>query len=134
MSKLALILAVLLVLPLSARNQPKSPSVDADYVSALATANKFLQAWQSHDKETAALLLSDHARGHTSADALSSFFSTRSEQAYELFPGRKLAPGRYEFPIALYSAPEPNHWTHPRTSTLRLIHAPNSDWIVDNLP
>jgi len=48
----------------SARTRsPRSRAfVDNDYVSALAAANRFLQAWQSHDQETAILLLTNAAK------------------------------------------------------------------------
>ena len=133
---IALTLVLALALPLSARTKPKAvPTVDPDYIFALATATKFLYAWQTHDQETAALLLSDHAREHIDEGALAAFFSAHTEQAYELSPGRKLAHGHYQFPVALYTAPaDPHHWTHPRTTSLQIVHTPKGDWLVDNLP
>ncbi len=51
-----------------------STAAERDYVVALATANRFLQAWQTHDQETGLLLLSDSAKLHTSPDVLEAFF------------------------------------------------------------
>ncbi len=42
--------------------------LDAGYVSALAAANRFLQAWQNQDHETGLIMLTDDAKEHSSAD------------------------------------------------------------------
>jgi len=88
--------------PLFARTRPES--VDRDYLTALAVANKFLNAWQTQDQETAALLLDDHLREPISEDKLQALFAvpTGAQSAFEITRGRKLATGRYEFPIILF--------------------------------
>src|SRR5690348_6679709 len=52
---------------------------DPSYSTALATANRFLHAWQTQDHEAGIMMLSDSARERTSLDQLQAFFSP-SEQ------------------------------------------------------
>src|ERR1700730_1509822 len=66
---------------------------DPGYRSALATANRFLQAWQSQDHETGLLMLTDGAKHHSSEDDLRSFFSSGPDAAYEIARGKKLKAG-----------------------------------------
>ena len=117
-----------------ARTHASSP-VDADYIAALSAANSFLQAWQEHDEEAAVMLLSDRVRSHHSQDALSALFAPHGAQAYELSRGRKLAKGRYQFPIALFTTLNTTHrWTHPHSTTLLVVRTATNDWLVDQLP
>lgn len=121
---------------LPARTKP-APPLDPDYVSALATANAFLHAWQSHDEEAGILLLSDDLRQHSSADAVSIFFSSHPQQTYEIARGHKLSPGRYQFPITLWQISSANAIApHPKShaTTLIVVCTPKNDWLVDNLP
>lgn len=126
--------------PVAARTKPAAPlPLDPDYLSALAAANNFLHAWQAHDEESGMLLLSDNLREHSTADAVSFFFSAHPQQAYEIARGRKLAPGRYQFPITLWQSPPSRSGAatpHPRpvSTTLVVTRTPKDDWLVDNLP
>jgi hypothetical protein len=134
----AFILAV--SLSIAARTKP-SPAVDRDYISALAAANNFLRAWQAHDEEAGILLLSDRLREQTSEDAISALFSSaHSEQAYEITRGRKLSPGRYQFPVTLWQMPAtqpgtnpPHHWTQPHPTSLIVTRTLKDDWLIDKL-
>jgi hypothetical protein len=132
---------LVLALSIAARTKP-SPAADQDYISALAAANNFLHALQSHDEEAGILLLSDRLREHTSEDAISGLFSSvHPEQAYEISRGRKLSPGRYQFPVTLWEMPvaqpgtnAPHHWTQPRTTSLIVTRTLKDDWLIDKLP
>ena len=106
-----------------------------DYISALATANRFLQAWQSHDEETGILLLTDRAKQRTSEAGIAAFFSATARPAYEISRGLKIRAGRYAFPVALYD-PAPNRQSRKRTRRIHLIVARTgkNDWAVDKLP
>jgi len=128
-SYFSLIFILILGLPTFARSKP-------DYVAALAAANNFLHAWQAHDEESGMLLISDDLRLHSTADAVSLFFSAHPQQTYEIARGRKLAPGRYQFPITLWQLSSPSTTSHPKphTTTLYLVRTPKNDWLVDNLP
>lgn len=108
--------------------------IDQDYIAALAAANRFLQAWQSQDHETVVLLLTDKVKQHTKEEALDAFFapSPRTQQAYEISSGKKLAPGRYVFAVTLFNsgAAKPAH----RFSRLIVTRAGKNDWAIDKLP
>ena len=124
--------------PLFTKSKPLAPSVDPDYILALATADHFLHAWQTQDEEAGILLLSDRARQHTREDQVHGFFScsTDTGSSYEIGRGKKLATGRYQFPVALLQHPSQNghKWTRPLTSVLIVVRSGKSDWAVDRLP
>lgn len=111
-----------------------APPVDPDYIYALATANHFLHAWQTQDQETAILLLSDRLKQRTSESSLDALLSSNvsKPQSFEIGRGKKLAPGRYQFPIALFQAKA--KWTHPQAAALVVVKNGNNDWAIDRLP
>lgn len=122
----------------SARTRsPRSRAfLDNDYVSALAAANRFLQAWQTHDQETAILLLTNAAKQHCSEERLDSFFASDSRAAYEIGRGRKLQAGRYMFPVAIFAASgsASQALSRPRHTELIVTKTGTNDWAVDKLP
>ena len=121
--------------PLSARTRPEP--VDRDYLTALAVADKFLNAWQTQDQETAALLLDDHLREPVSEEKLQALFSPPpgTQSAYEIARGRKLALGRYEFPVTLFRVTSASpKWLYPKPTTLVIVRADKDDWLIDKLP
>jgi len=122
----------------SPKTRNTSPTVDHDYVVALATADRFLHAWQTDDEEAGILLLTDHLKKQSSEDAVHDFFSSSdyARTSYEIGHGRKLAPGRYEFPVALFQSPSRNghRQTHPQASALMVVKAGKNDWAIDSLP
>jgi hypothetical protein len=128
---------LLFAAPLVAKSKPSVP-VDQDYVSALATADHFLHAWQTQDQETGILMLTDRLKQKAAEDALQSFFSSaaHTRQSFEIGRGKKLGPGRYEFPVALFqkSSANPRKWTYPQTSALVVAKAGKNDWAIDKLP
>jgi hypothetical protein len=115
----------------SNRNHTVS-SLDGDYISALSTANRFLQAWQNHDQETGLLLLSDGAKLQTSADNLEAFFSA-PQSAYEITRGRKLKGTRYCFSIVLFDSAASGR-PRPHYAELVVSRTGREDWTIDNLP
>jgi hypothetical protein len=132
-----LCLVALLSAPLAARRKVPAPVVDTDYIVALSAANHFLHAWQTSDQETGILMLTNRLKQKTSEDALSNFFSSASDrpQSFEIERGRRLAPGRYKFPVTLFHAPASfNQRRSPRTSGLIVVHAGKDDWAIDRLP
>ncbi|MGC2193085.1 MAG: hypothetical protein WA628_00310 [Terriglobales bacterium] len=134
---IALLLLGALAAPSLARSKPPAPPVNSNYVSALATANDFLHAWQTQDQETGTLLLTDQLKQRTAEESLNSFFSSAVRpQSFEIGRGKKLGAGRYQFPISLFarSAKASSRWTRPRTSALIVVRAGKSDWAIDKLP
>jgi len=118
-------------------SRTRSPlSLGEDYVSALATANRFLHAWQSRDHETAILLLTDTAKQHCSEDCLEAFLSSDPRGAYEIGRGRKLRTGRYAFPVTIFAASVGGRraFARPRYTELIVGRAGKHDWAVDRVP
>lgn len=106
----ALILFFSLALPLStlAAKTRAAPGLDSGYVSALAAADRFLQAWHSGDVEGGMVLLSRHAKEKATTDVIEKFFSNSGPSAYEIGRGKLLRRGHYEFPDVLVSVSK-NH-------------------------
>ena len=127
-----------LLMPLAAAKAKTNPSVDSDYVLALGTANDFLRAWQTQDREAGILLLTDRVKQRTSEDALVSFFSCTAgkSQSFEIARGKKVAAGRYRFPVSLFQKPASSgaKWLRPQFSSLVVVRTGGSEWSIDKLP
>ena len=83
----------LTVPPLSAKSKhPTTGLLDREYVAALASANRFLAAWQAQDHEAGIILLTDAAKRQVSEEHLQAFFAPGSavQQGYEISRGKKL--------------------------------------------
>ena len=121
-----------------AKSKPRTAtSVDADYIPALAAANRFLHAWQVQDHETGVLLLTDAAKQHTSEDRIDAFFSAgySTDKGFEIGRGKKLQSGRYRFPVALWQTDSgKNRKPHPRFSEIVVVRTGKDDWAIDKLP
>jgi hypothetical protein len=135
-----ILLASLLLLPAvpsRAKSRPAAPPVDRHYTAALATADRFLQAWQTRDSESGISLLTDRARRRTDENSLQHFFATGDPQSsFEIGRGKRLAFGRYAFPVSLFhNQPQPQRrWSRPQISTLVVVRAGKHDWAIDKLP
>ena len=105
----------------------------ASYASALATADHFLQSWQTDDVEGGMILLTSHAKEKITRNALEDFFSSAAPSAYEITRGRQLRRGCYEFPVVLFGRTSKNHRAL-RFSTIVVLHTGNHDWAIDKLP
>ena len=120
-----------------AKNVPpshSSPTMDSDYISALATANHFLYAWQSQDEEAGMIMLTDGAKHHISQGKLDLFFSHTGVASYQVYRGKKMGKGRYVFPVSLFTAiAGKNAHTHSYRSQIVILQT-GSDWAVEKLP
>ena len=115
------------------KHSPASP--DPGYVSALAAANRFLQAWQNQDHETGLLMLTDIAKQKSSEDRLEAFFASGHDAAYEIARGRKLKAGCYVFPVALFtSLTDSASAARPQKSQIVVVRAGKDEWAIDKLP
>jgi hypothetical protein len=132
----ALVLLRPLCSPARSRTAAASSIADQEYVSALGGANTFLHAWQSQDHETSLLMLTETAKHNLSEDRLQGFFSPGSstQRSYEISRGKKLAAGRFEFPVALFELDSAHKWTHPRFSQIVMLKTGKQEWSVDKLP
>jgi hypothetical protein len=118
-----------------AKTRHSAPSTDPGYASALAAANRFLQAWQNQDHETGLLMLTDIAKQKSSEDRLEAFFASGHDAAYEIARGRKLKTGCYAFPVALFtSLPDSASAVRPQKSQIVVVRAGNDEWAIDKLP
>ena len=108
---------------------------DRGYISALAAANRFLQAWQSQDHETGLLMLTDAAKQHSSDDRMESFFSCGVDAAYEIARGKRIKAGRYSFPVTLFpfhsGTTKPDQ---PQKSEIVVVRTGKDEWAIDRLP
>jgi hypothetical protein len=135
--KRALVLLLLtMAAPLTARTRaaPARSAVDQEYIAALATANRFLQAWRSQDRN-GILLLSGKVKGQTAEEHLQSLFSRadNAQEAYEISGGRKLKAGRYIFSVALFNSRN-GTWMQRRSSRIIVTRVGKNHWAVDKLP
>jgi hypothetical protein len=111
------------------------PPSDSDYISALAAANHFLQAWQMHDQETAVLLLTNAAKQHCSEERLDSFFASDSQAAYEIGRGKRLKTGRYLFPVTIFAGAHStlSGSSRPHHTKVIVTRTGNGEWGMDKL-
>ena len=117
----------------------KSDGLATDYASALAAADRFLQAWQAGDTENGMVLLTGHAKQKVSREDLEAFFSASAPVAYEITRGKSLRRGCYEFPVMLLDSSSPesaskNSRLRRRFSNIIVLKTGNRDWAIDKLP
>lgn len=129
------VLLLLMVALASGAGPQASRKIDApestSYVLALATANRFLIAWQAGDLEAGIVLLSDHVRHSQTPESLETLFSPAVDRAFEINHG-KGNRGRYRFPVVMLSGK--NQRVHRRFSAIVLVNTGKNDWVVDRLP
>ena len=106
-------------------------AADPDYVFALATANRFLHAWQADDLETGMVLLSDRVRHSRDPDTFEQFFAGGSDRAFEISRGQGNR-GRYRFAVVLVTAA--GNRNRRRLSEIVVVSTGKNDWVVDKLP
>src|SRR5580700_1669283 len=127
---LILFLTLAVVSPFAAKTRP-APTLDSGYVSALAAADRFLQAWHSGDVESGMVLLGGHAKEKVTSEVIDRFFSNPGPSAYEIARGKLLKRGRYEFPVVLVSGAPKN--SRRRFSSIVLVNTGDNDWAVDKI-
>lgn len=112
----------------------KTPSrtEDWEYSSALAAANRFLEAWQSQDHETGMMMLTDAAREHADRDRLQKFFASLPPAAFEIHRGKRRDRGDYVFPVVLFGFSDPP--SRPHLSKIIITKLASNEWAIDRLP
>jgi hypothetical protein len=106
----------------------------AGYGSALAVADRLLEAWRIGDVEIGMSLLSGRAKETIPETAIEAFFSTPGASAYEITRGKLSHRGSYEFPVALIASPAGSNRLRRRFSTIVVLKTGNNEWAVDKLP
>jgi hypothetical protein len=108
---------------------------DRGYISALAAANRFLQAWQNQDHETGLLMLTDDAKQHSSEERMEAFFSSGADAAYEISRGKKMKGGRYAFPVTLFPFhSDTTKSNRAQRSEIVVVRTGKDEWAIDRLP
>jgi hypothetical protein len=111
-----------------------TPAPDSGYASALAAANRFLQAWQNQDHETGLLMLTDTAKQNSSEDRLEAFFASGHDAAYEITRGKKIKAGSYSFPVSLFtSVTDVTKAARPQKLQIVVVRAGKDEWAIDKL-
>ena len=128
-----ILLSSFLPLSLEARSRSSLPP-ESSYVSALASADRLLHAWQSGDIESGMVLLTTHAKESATSDAVESFFSNQNPSAYEIGHGKIIKGGRYEFPVVLIGSLTQTGRAHRKFSRIVIVNTGHNDWAVDKLP
>jgi hypothetical protein len=131
---------ILLVLLLASCTTVQQAQVDSDYVIALSTANKFLEAWRGRRQNAGLALLSPRLIEMRTEDQWRMAISGASNphhQSYELTSGRRFPDGRIQFDIWLYEhytgqQDEPS--TRGKPEHIILIKVNNKEWKVDEVP
>jgi hypothetical protein len=113
------------------RHSTAPTPTDPGYVFALATANRFLHAWQSGDLETGMVLLSDRIRHSQDPEKLEQFFSGDADRAFEITRGQGNR-GRYRFATVLVTAAGLR--VRRRYAEIIVVNTGKNDWVVDKLP
>ena len=107
---------------------------DRGYISALAAANRFLQAWQNQDHETGLLMLTDDAKQHSSEAHMETFFSSGADAAYEISRGKRKG-GRYVFPVTLFPFhSDTTKSNRAQRSEIVVVRTGKNEWAIDRLP
>jgi hypothetical protein len=112
----------------------KSAALGGGYGSALAVADRLLEAWRIGDVEIGMSLLSVRAKETIPETQIEAFFSTPAASAYEITRGKQSHRGGYEFPVALIASPGGNGHLRRRFSTIVVLKTGNNEWTVDKLP
>jgi hypothetical protein len=108
-------------------------STDSNYIAGLATANRFLAAWQGNDQAAAMPLITNRAKQQTTEDGVDKLFSGSSTRAFEITHGRALRQGRYQFSIVLLQTDDSGR-ARRRFAELIITNTGKNDWAVDKLP
>ena len=108
---------------------------DPDYVLALSAADHFLQAWESRDYEAGVVMLTDVAKQSISESQLDELFGAEKSESrgFEVMHGKKLHPGRYQFPVVLFTGSKARN-AAPRYSRLVVVREGKNEWVIDQLP
>ena len=108
---------------------------DVEYISALAAANRFMNAWQTRDHETIMLMLSDAAKHQATTEHMNEFLSAdATDRAFEIGQGKQLKPDQYAFTVGLFSTTPGAKHIHSRYSQVMVVRTSAHDWAIDKLP
>ena len=106
---------------------------DAEYLSALSTADRFLGAWITDQLDMAESLLSDQLKSDPEED-FESFIASACPCGYEINHGKKVRAGSYSFRVLLLGPPAGNSRISVRISSIVVSGASDDRWAIVKLP
>ena len=106
---------------------------DANYISALNIANRFLEAWRNNDPSAAMPLLTNHAKQQSTEDGIDKLFDGPTTRGFEVPHGKAVRAGRYSFPLVLLQTDDSGH-TRRKFGEIIILNTGKNDWAVDKLP
>jgi hypothetical protein len=105
----------------------------AEYMLALKSADRFLTAWISDERNLAQSLLNGRLKGEPDGD-FDAFMSSPCPCAYEINHGKKLRPHSYEFPVVLFRPPAGDSLISVQNSVIVVSRAGEDRWVIERLP
>jgi len=130
----------LLMLALPVEGNVLQPSIPANYVEALQTADSFLWAWVNRDADAGRRLISRGLSSKLQKENNEEWFrnymiglSNPHHHSFEIGSGKEIKPKRFSFPVTLYEyyTGEPKAFKYK--SKIEVIQEGDS-WRVDVLP
>lgn len=104
---------------------------DAEYLSALATADRFLGAWITDQPDLAESMLTQ-PRDESDGD-IETLLTMACPCAFEIKHGKRVRAGIYAFPVVFFEPPAGNSRISMRLSTIT-VSANGDQWAVKKVP
>ena len=105
---------------------------EAQYLSALATADRFLGAWMNDEPDLAESMLGQPR--DTPERDIETLLIRPCPCAFELKHGKRLRAGVYEFPVVLFGPPAGNSRISVKLSSVIVSRAADDQWTIDKVP
>src|ERR1700751_5796088 len=101
----------------------------AQYLSALATADRFLGAWMNDEPDLAESML---GRPRDTPDRdIETLLIRACPCAFELKHGKRIQAGMYEFPVVLFVPPAGNSRISVKLSSIIVSRTADDHWTID---
>ena len=116
----------------TALERKKALFQEAQYLSALATADRFLGAWMNDEPDLADSMLAQPRE--TPERDIETLFTRPCPCAFELKHGKRIRAGMYEFPVVLFGPPAGNSRIFVKLSSIVISRTADDQWAVEKLP
>lgn len=105
---------------------------EAQYLLALATADRFLGAWMNDEPDLAEAMLAQPR--DTPERDIETLLIRPCPCAFELRHGKRIRAGTYEFPVVLFGPPAGNSRISVKLSSIIVSRTAGDEWTVEKLP
>ena len=105
---------------------------EAQYLSALATADRFLGAWMNDEPDLAESMLGQPK--DTPERDIETLITMACPCAFELKHGKRVRVGSYEFPVVLCGPPAGNSRIFVKLTSIVISRATDDRWTVEKVP